>query len=470
METGRVIIERGNEYYSMHNNLGLEYYAAYNELIDNAIDNNATEIVFETTENSVTITDNGTGIKDTMEDMQRVLRMHRSSNIGNSSKIGEYGVGLKDATMRLGKGIFIKSKAPGCRAIEIDVPWKEINYEEGAKFRLASNGGDEQGTAITIFFDEEDTKKIPAPSRTSFKYYDKLIKAKKLNITTNDKVYEPYIDPVFEGEAKTYNNISFKGKQFDVKIGILSKSINSSLSGFYVYSNETLRYYQVADASLDGSIDAKDGLYVSIGLHGIKRDWPVDKNKRGIMNIDIVADYLDANNDKYLGFWKAKLYNSKKVEKLTAIEQELAPYFGLTSTTIGEEKRNKGGSCKGTIEPVGTGKKREEAARVAQHLFKRVMQKGGIVPKGLNITDGYFDKSKYLSIGRDGKELVVRMNRNNKFISDLLLNKSVNTIDVLKVLINLALKTNIVPENEIKYGLVDQLFTEHYSFEPEEVI
>ena len=463
METGIVKIKMDNLHYAMHNNSGLDYYLAYNELIDNAIDNNATEITIEHNHKSVIVSDNGTGIKDTQEDIERVLRMYRSSNERDELKIGEYGVGLKEATMRLGKGIFIKSKAPGCRSIEIDVPWKTLDFEQGLKVVYKENKKEQQGTRITIFFDESDRKPPPPPGKTSFKYYENLIKNKKLKLILNDNEYTYQSEPQFETPPQIITGINFDGKKFDLKIGILIKSL-ISLSGFYVYSTETNRYYQYADANLGNTIDAKDGLYVSIGLYGTKIDWPVDKNKRGILNIDIVAKYLDTN--RILFNWKQKLYNSKTTEICNEVARMLAPYFGLKGTNVGEEKRNKQNINKGTVKPVYSEKKRLFAERIAEHERKKVVQKYGYGITHMNIVDtDTLAEDKYLSISKGGEhELTIYMNKNNKFINKLITGKTINTKEVLLHFITIAYKTNCLDPAKTYTDYVTELFTQHEAF------
>lgn len=465
METGSVKIERGNEYYSMHNNTALYYFAAYNELIDNAIDNNATEIRFDYTEKSVTIIDNGTGIKDTKQDMERVLRMYKSSNLDNLSKIGQYGVGLKDATMRLGKAITIISKAPGCSVIQIDVPWKDIfDYENDAKFKIISNDEIKQGTSITIWFDNEDTTTPPAPDKRSFKYYDKLVESGKLRIINNGVDYIPQSEPTFMIAPQIISNEIFNKKKFDITIGILDSKKSHALSGFYVYSTETLRYFNVHETRLDGDLEARDGLYVCIGLYGTKTDWPVDKNKRGILNIDIVSEYLKIYN--IFQKWEQKLYNSKKSDTLESIQNTLSEVFGFNQSAIGEEKRNKNGNNKGTVEPVDSGKERLKATQVREHEWKKVIRKYGGSINGLSIEECHFNTAyKYLSISKSNYDLVIRLNKENELINQLLLNKTINTKDVLTHLLFIAMQANLINPTEMRFSLVDDLFTQHEYFQ-----
>ncbi len=460
-EQGKIVIERGNEYYSLHNNIGLEYWMAYNELIDNSIDNNATEIRFEADENSVTIIDNGDGIKDTIEDMRRVLRMYRSSNNGTNNKIGQYGLGLKEATMRLGKGIIIRSRAKDCRPIQIDVPWSTINYDDGATFTIL----DEDipvGTSITIFFCETERQPY-LPNKYSFKYYDKMILAGKLNIIdAAGEKWIPSIQPEFEGEILQKNNITIQGKQFDLTIGIIKHElIRKVRSGFYVYSNETLRYFNFGQTNLSEGVEARDGLYVGIGLHKTKTDWPVDKNKRGIMNIHEIATYLDMSN--IISKWQQKIYNTVANDILEKLSREMAPVFGLNAKAIGEEKRPNKGENEGTVDPVGSGRKRREAEEVLSHDAKIVQRRSGGKLRCFEIREGRFiDTNKYLSINIESVNLVVIVNKNNRLIRQLLCKPDALKSEFLTHLVIIAIKANNIPSNQLRYdNIVDDLFYQH---------
>lgn len=456
-------IIRGPEYEAFHNRSTLAIWAAWNELIDNSIDNGATDIWIENNGTSSTIRDNGAGIKNTIKDIERVLMFHSGQNKKDEKKIGCYGLGLKEATMKLGKVISVWSKAEGYGPITFNVPWYKLTNDEKILFENGADIGIEHGTIITIFYDEEDIKnnRDMAPDRKSFKYYDKIIKGRKINIWCDDKLYSTSADIVFDDKSNPdiLKNINYGGVKFDLKIGILSKRL-ISLSGFYIYSVETLRYYSAGDKYLDGSISASDGLYVSIGLHNTKADWRVDTNKRSVNNIDIVSKYL--KEYKILDKWIQALYNGKKDDTIRQVENTINEIFGVVSRMVGQEVRDKINKNTGPIEPKSTGIKRQEAEKIREHPDRDCRLRNQKV-KGYTVKDCYLeDKTRFLSVQRNNNEMIIALNRSNKRMLQLLQNK--NTIAVT-MLVFIAIKAELSVDMELPNGIVYEIFRENENYE-----
>jgi hypothetical protein len=458
METGKLNIERGTEYYGWHNNSGMEYFMAYNELIDNSIDNNATEIRFECTENTITIIDNGNGIKDTIEDMQKVLRMYKSDNTENASMIGQYGLGLKEATMRIGKAIVIRSKSEGCRAIEIDVPWYKLKFGEQVDFRYLDNGH-EKGTSITIFYADNEPAP-PIPTRRSFRYYDRIIKAGKLKIIMVDgNEYIPLPDPVFK-ESEIKEHCFVGGKRYDLEIGILDKSLrNNHKSGFYIYSKDTGRYFNYAQTTVVDDISARDGLFVSIGLHNTKENWKIDKNKRAILNI---ADIFDFAFQNIIDRWQTKIYKHTTAEFLDEIAKEMADEFGLKAK-VGKEKRNPRENETGGVKPVGTERERIEAEKVNEDNYGKVSERGGnrkIPYLDIHIATDGLPEWQYLSVQK-ANSLKITLNQRNSFIQSLVKDPDKLAKQMIRTMVSIALNVHKINPNELKPDLVQDIFVDY---------
>jgi len=464
MESGKLKIDIGNVYDSMHNNSGLPYYSAYCELIDNSIDNGASIIQFHKKKNSIVITDNGTGIASTTQHMMNVLRMYQSTRKDLHNKIGQYGIGLKEASMRLGQSVKITSLMEGYLPIEIIIFWKTItDYTEGASYRTLMENI-EPGTKIEIEYDASENSIPTLPGLTAFRFYNKIIEAGNLKIIQVDGTeYIPETNIEYKTGPEIHENLSIGEKKIDVEIGILKPDAKVK-SGFYVYSTETLRYYKFAETRLSEivkGIEARDGLYVSIGLQGTKTDWPVDKNKRDIINIDLVANSVEFFN--ILEKWKAKLYNETRNDILSKIEHDIASCFNLNAVSVGQEKRNKKeDGQKGTIHPKGTAKKRNEAEDITPHDNKFVIKRNGKKKmKGLTIVSASFNPNKYLTVEETELMLTIKINKSNSFISDTLKNSTEYKQETLKHFIYMALKTHFINPNEIKFNLVDEVFYQH---------
>lgn len=453
-----VKIKRGNEFKAFHN-ADMPYYTAWNELMDNSIDNGATEIRFDFDEESVTIIDNGTGIADNDQAVAEVLHFYESVSKDDITKIGNYGIGLKEATMRLGNGILIRTKAKGSSPIEIDVPWykgvDEVQY-------ITIDNDIKEGCSIQIY----DDTTVPKPNVNSFRFYDKLVKSGKLTIYDCDgKKYVPVIDPIFEGKTQELQNVSIAGRKCNVKIGILSKTVKSS-GGFYVYSVEQLRYYHYGQAVIGNEVSARDRLYVEIGLINAKTDWIADKNKKGILDIDLIAGYLDA--PRYLGRWRQKLYNDKTNNVVMEIEDKLNESFGLDPVEIGEEVRkkiedNNPEKQKGTIEKSNSGKKRKRATKVREHNIKNVQRKFKGELKGVKIVVANFSTPhSYLTISYEQKKMIIRINKNNTLMEMLLSKTTDAKKNMLNHLIHIGIQANSIKENELQFkSAIDIIMCQH---------
>lgn len=455
-------IIQGPAYPSYHNS-SLTVAASWNELIDNCIDNGATDIWIENNGTSSTIKDNGCGIKNTVEDVERFLMFHSGKNKDDESKIGCYGVGFKEATMRLGKITSVWSKAIGFDPITFDIPWYKLNYNEKILTAKGEDIGIDHGTIITIFYDDDDIKrnKNLTAGKLSFKLFDVIIKTNKLNIWSDDILYKPSVDPLFDEKIKPdiKTNIQYGGNKFDLKIGILNKNYNS-LSGFYIYSSESLRCYSVGDRTLD-NYNATDGLYISIGLHNTKRDWIVDKNKKIISNIDIVAKYFKEYG--ILDKWVAALYNGKKDETIEAVGNNLNKIFGSVEGLTGKELRTKTGENPGTKHPKNTEAKRLEAEKIRETPEGYCKQRIPNKIKGYKvIAVALDDKERFLTVNRNGNELTVVLNRSNKGVLQLLSNKNIMAVTILCYT---AIQAELSEGKILFNGLVYEIFRQNENFE-----
>lgn len=453
MKTGRIKLHRGNEFLSFHNNTGLNYYVAWNELIDNSIDARATEIRFECDNNSITIKDNGCGIQDTVEAMESVIGMYNSASKDDINKIGQYGIGLKEATMRLGEAIRIESRAKGCNAIAIDIPWEKVDYEN-INYSISDNGH-ENGTSITIYGDD-----ISMPSIRSFEHYDKLVEDGQLTIYKCDgELYKPNAKPLIK-ESKTWNNLSVKGIKFNLEIGVLHEDYLSN-TGFNLYPKDKPRYFiRRAKHVGKNNIGIADGLFVNIELID---GWRPDRNKRDIIDMESIISLIDASPE-YLPRWRQRIQNSTKNKKIQDIEDILNRIGGFESD-IGQQQRTKG-TGSGTVKEVGTTRKIKEAEHVRPHEYKTVVKRGGNKIKGyrIEVTPFVNDRFKYGSILIENGRIVIRLNSNNQFIKDTLDKMSDYKCNVILHLIHMWLTAHDIKKDELQMynnQVVDLIMLQH---------
>ena len=441
MESIKVKVTRGNEYKAFHNSQ-MSFYVAWNELIDNSIDNGATKVEFTQETKSITIHDNGSGIMFDADAVDKVLGFYQSRNGNDPKKIGQYGIGLKEASMKLGKGILIMSKHEGSKAMQINVPWqKGVDYVNA----VSLDEEIKKGCSIQIFQDDTDAF-IQPPTKTSFMYYSRLIKTGKLSIIDiNGNLYEPEIDPLFDGKPEIIKGIEIDSGKFDIKIGILKKEMKKQ-SGIYVYSVENQRYYHYRQQVIN-DVKITDGLYVEIGLYNVKDDWTADKNKEGILDVASIMDYLEGH---ILSKWRSKLYNDKRDDTIDLLEERLNEKYGFK---YGKAKRPNRTGEKKKAEPKGTPRKVKIATIVDTNVDGDVMERNyGIKIKGIKITYSSFDPaSKYLTISKENKKLTVRLNQANPFMSELIEKTTALKSLVLEHLISIAIRSNKIDLSEIPF-------------------
>jgi len=465
-----------NTYKPMHNSSGLKFDDANCELCDNSVDNKASIINIEITETYYRIIDNGTGIKDTIEDVERVLAMAKSSNEYISDAIGGYGVGLKEASMFIGKGMTIVSTAPGCKTIVIDLPWKDMDFSKDITWHILDNGDREQGTEITIYYDEADELenrpiKNRRPTISAFRNYARIMQAGLLKIYVNgieQKIDEPELK-----EHKNYGKISSQGFEFEFIMGELKENCKAPY-GFYIYSNETLRYIKSGSKSLDEETDAIAGLYVCISLLNSKNNWKISKNKNDILNIGVISDNWVFRNA--LEYWKGKIKQAKSSVMLEEIEDEFSKYMKFGYITGLQGSRPAKGNNKGPVKPKDSGKKLYEWETVKPNNNGTAHQRSDNKQsklKDIKIHPMIFrdyNIDSLLSIDKGNNKINVNINLGNKFMKELVDNtKTVITKKVvLEQIVGLSLGVNDIRGDQLQMNLVDLVFIQHEIFKDKE--
>lgn len=459
----KATIRMDSFYRGYHNNSSLPPYQAWCELIDNSRDGGAKEVSINNNGKSSTLTDNGCGIKNTREDVERILRFNNDENQFDESKIGGFGLGFKEGCSRLGPVVSIWSKHEGCKPIEFTIDWRKVKGDYEIDWRVSQERDIPHGTSITVFYDDDDIKrgKELIPSRHTYKYYDRIMQKTDFKIIVDGQIQKPLAEPLFDNKYKVdvHNNVNFGGAKFDLKIGILN-SHYKELSGFWVYSTDTGRLYMAGDSIL-GGLSAKEGLYVSIGLIDTKRDWEIDRNKRGVLNIDIVIKYL--RDYGIIDKWIAALFQGKKDETVNIVENALNQIMGSVIGATGKEKRPGKKDNHGTIPSKNSGKKRKQAEEVDFGREGYCEKKNSGKVKGYKVIPSYLDdKYKFLVVNRNGNELTVVLNRNNKQILQLLTNRSTTA---LMIICYTAIKAELALDKELQHPLVYEIFRENGNFE-----
>lgn len=104
-------------------NTNITYNEALGELIDNSLDSGATrvEIQLPPFGGCLVVADNGNGC-DNIESMLKLGKHHKT----NTTKLGRYGVGLKNASIGIGKLLTIETVKGGIKR-RVEVDWNGMN-------------------------------------------------------------------------------------------------------------------------------------------------------------------------------------------------------------------------------------------------------------------------------------------------------------------------------------------------------
>jgi len=366
--------------------------------------------------------------------------------------------------------MIIISTAPGCKTISIDLPWRDMDFSKEIRCDVLENGGREQGTEITIYYDEADIlegKSYKKPTVTSFRNYAKLIETGSLTIIYNGVVQE--IDEPELKELKDYGKVSNQGFEFELTMGELKENCKAPY-GFYIYSKETLRYIKAGSKALDEDTDAIQGLYICIALSSSKKDWRISKNKNEVLNVGVIADSWVFRNA--LEYWKTKIKKAKSSEMFEEIEDDFSKFMKYGVVTGLQGSRPNKGNDSNSVKPRGSNKKlnvwenvKLNPSGTAQKRSNREQSKiKEIKVRSVHFTNGNIDS--LLSIDKSNNIINVNLNSNNKFISELSDNNkpSISKKLVLEQIVGLALGTNDIRGDQLQINLVDLVFIQHEIF------
>ena len=246
------------------------------EIIDNSIDAGADKVTITNLDGDVVMTDNGSGFKNIPE----ALIIGSSTKSG---KIGRFGVGLKDSSIRYSGSTIIESngvrcvadwdrilrKSIGPEAETFDIPktnltkiiWKNFNYSTSIKTDMLS------------------------------KVYGELISSKKLELSINGCDIEPAPLPKFE---KTITSeFQYKGNTINLYGGtyLPKNQPKNHLNGYNVYY-QNRQIQSTSDLGISDRSTVNFCFIVDLLDNENSEGWKLATNKDGVEGLDDVLDHI----------------------------------------------------------------------------------------------------------------------------------------------------------------------------------
>lgn len=349
-------------------NQSLSYKAILGELIDNSFDAGATRIRIEVVGKDLVVEDDGDGCAD-LASMVTLGKHIKQAG----TRLGRYGVGLKDAALWLGGPTRIRSVHGGIvRNVFID--WDHLHdWEIPDPTEIEASPG-ERGTRITFhgithrFPDGEryselvgDISYLFTPALKSGKQI--VFKGKNKQPITATRFELPRLEHIVD------TDIVVDGKRAHVHVGVVPDGDANPRPGIaYTHGFRVIMGGGSTALGCGGKSPARISGWVSLDS-----GWRLNKNKDGV-NIDsdrlgdavyaVIRNIVDIAARQTMSIRSAAL-----AQKLTSMLR------GMTPGT-GDAKRDRTGEKPGTIDQKGSGRKHRNATKAKNGESRRVVSLG----------------------------------------------------------------------------------------------
>ena len=339
--------------YAMQNqNLG--WFKALAELIDNAFDANATRVLMTSKGNQLLIEDDGAGIKD----IASVLRLG-DHNASDSTALGMYGVGLKDAWLFAGNRIEIYSTRNGERSfVAADVSEMISNKSwKIADPQVSKAENEVSGTSIHLFLSGRRKPQPNTMSKLAWAFTPALLQGKQIAHRSGRgkaKTLAPIQLPPFADSVA--DSFDINGKQVSIEIGIVADGQKMENGPFWIQ----YKHRNLAISSI-GIGPGFDGRRMG-GVIRLGDGFAITKNKDDFD--DHKEDLHDAIHDRIKMLLQKAEQLCLDVES-RALTTELESRINDAIGKLKREKRNQTRESIGTVLPRGTGRKRRKARDVS---------------------------------------------------------------------------------------------------------
>lgn len=281
-----------------------ELWKALCEIIDNSIDAGADKVTISELNGDVIITDNGSGF----ENIPQALIIGKSTKQG---KIGRFGVGLKDASIRYSSKTIIESNGVKCVADWDAILAKEIE-PEAETFNVIDIGQTKITWKNFIYSKSIKTDMLS-------KVYGELIKSNKLNLSINGIDIKPAPLPQFDSSIE--EKISYEGKFAIIKGGVYTpkNQPENYLKGYNVYYKSRL-IESTKEKGIGDNTTSNFCFIIELIDGEDDNNWQLSTNKETFEDVDEFLAYV---YHKYTKDMLQKAFDKQQTIELKEWQKEL---------------------------------------------------------------------------------------------------------------------------------------------------
>ena len=381
-------------------NSKVTYPEALSELIDNSFDQSANNVEIVLNGQSVIVSDDGNGCSN----LQSMLRMGSHTRTA-TTKLGRYGVGLKNVSLALGELLEIKTRQSGTQLkASVDWPklrdsgnWSEIKGEE-------QETDLKNGTDITISQLHSSIFKFQfIISAIAFNFAPALWSGKVIHVKTDKTETKvtpweiPEMSSLIEMEDTHPTGVGYR-----VRAGIVDQNLKEP----FILSYE---HRIIAGTSEPcGALSSSDRFMGFVELFG---KWPFLKHKDGLRDC-AETEWLYESLFSVCEPILRNLHKQGDEVELSEIASELQTQFGHL---FRNPKRPGTSNQKGSTSPRNTDRKVKEAEVVGTEEGD-VSGKANKLKRGFNLRYANLEKGHIGKVNVNKKRVEITLNKKHKLI------------------------------------------------------
>lgn len=382
-------------------NQGMPWWSALAELIDNSFDAGATRAIVKCGRQFVEVSDDGNGISD----MARAVTLGDHQRY-STTKLGRYGIGLKEAWLFAGDRVELVSVKDGIKS-KLVLDLNDFGDSWDGPDPTTEPTSEPSGTTVKLCL--RKGRNLPgkdAKSQLSWVFTPAIEDGKQV-VFIEEKVpkKKPLIAcrlPVFIDSVR--ESFDVNGKRVDIHIGIIADGDRIEKGPFWIQHEHR--------NICSSSIGAKGFTLSRVGgvIH-LGSGWKLTKNKDDLSDN---REELDEEIHSRIKFLLQKAEQLSMDVQASALRTELE---SMVNEAIGEarrEARSAASRSTGTVVQKNTDRKRRNAAAVHENLSGSVNRTNGRRRTGFSLAFGA-DESDRLG-NYDSLANTVTLNLDHPFV------------------------------------------------------
>lgn len=412
-------------------NQNLNWFKALAELVDNAFDANANRVLMTMNQKQLTIEDDGDGMKD----IWGVLRLgdHQPSE---TTSLGMYGVGLKDAWLFAGDRIEIETVRGGFRSrvyADVSEMIKAKSWEIDDPRSIPADIRDKTGTTIKLFLNQRRMPGQSSMESLAWAFTPALMLGKQIAYRKGSrkaKTLAPVQLPQFVKSVTDEFDVS--GKHVSIEIGIVGDGQKMTRGPYWIqYKHRNLASSHIGTGQ--GFSSSRMGGVIRLG-----EGFAITKNK---------DDFMDHNDELHDAIHSRIKFLLQEADQLAvdveskALTTELESRINEAIGQLKREKRHQTREVVGAVLPKSTGRRRRKASEISD-LPGGVDDSEGKRRRGLSL--GFYDMGDDSMGDFDPSSNRITLNESHPYIAHC---RSENIVEALHT-IAIAILTNFACHNQ----------------------